>query len=193
MKLKRIIVAGIAAATLALTIPMAAHASTIAYGTREAAYAPNGNFTRGRVETRVAGIYNTETHDTYGRGRAEIVKGARRLVAYYQRLYEARPVHAGPSCDLGFHLVILTPTATQACVNLVTANEEDIYDGEGTLPAGIVLISTDTEPAPGSACLVTKNGLGIRWDSGILGKRGTWSRTFDNPNPAAPASTYCPA
>src|SRR5215211_6770160 len=109
----------LAAATLLLITALPASASTVALGTRDAAYAPNGNFSRGRVEARVAGIWNTESHDTYGRGRAEIVFGAKRLVSYYQRLYEARPlvpVLGGVGCDAGFHVVTLTPTATKACV-----------------------------------------------------------------------------
>ena len=190
MSVKRIIVAVLTAGALTL-IPTLASASTVAQGTRTAAYARNGNLHHSRVEAKSQGIYNTETNDTYGRGRAEIVFGAKRLVAYYQRLYEAQapthnPTTGALECSGGpaFVLTTLTPSTSRACVRLITANEEDEYD-----TGGVVLIKTDTETAALAPCLVTKLGLGIRWYTNELGKRGLWSHTFQN-QAALPGSCH---
>ena len=123
-------------------------------------FCPNGNCTRGLVSGEVYGVevYNDSTFETlyyYGRGKATIEWGAKRLLAYYVRLYAIR--------------------ANGTYVRLA-ADETDRYDVGGAV--GLRTPAAYTSSAP--CDLRVKFGLGIRWSDGSFGKRGAWSDIFTN-------------
>jgi hypothetical protein len=128
-------------------------------------YCPNGNCLRGDVSADVYGVevYSDTSAETlyyYGRGKAHIEWGAKRLLAYYVRLYA---ITSG-----GTYLRL-------------AANETDRYDVGGAVGLRTPNVNLDTAPCD----LRVKFGLGIRWNDGSFGKRGAWSDIFtnyDNPN-----------
>lgn len=137
----------------------------ISWGTKFHDFCRNGDCLRGDVSAEVYGVevYSGTTGETlhyYGRGKANIEWGAKRLLAYYVRLYGIR--------------------ADGSYVRLA-ADETDRYDVGGAV--GMRTPGAYTSSAP--CDLRVKFGLGIRWNDGSFGKRGAWSDVFtnyDNPN-----------
>ena len=166
--IRRLIIAALVAlvATLALNLPaIASTAGAIPSGTAYHDYCPAGNCLRGWVTAESYGVevYNDTTGATtyyYGRGKAHIEHGAKRLLAYYVRLYA------------------VTPGGTYI---RLAASETNRYDTNGALSVRTPNAYTSSAPCD----LRVKFGLGIRWSDGSFGKRGGWSDIFnnyDNPN-----------
>jgi hypothetical protein len=164
--IRRVIVLAVLAATLAVVaLPTAAHAGAVPTGTRYWDFCPNGNCDRGWVTGEVYGVevYSDSTFATlyyYGRGKAQIEWGARRLLAYYVRLYGIR---------------------SDGSYVRLAVNETDRYDVGGAVGLRTPNVNLDTGPCD----LRVKFGLGIRWNDGSFGARGAWSHVFtnyDNPN-----------
>lgn len=158
------ILAAMLAGLLAVTANPA-QAGGIASGERFHEFCHYGNCDLGLVSADVYGVevYSDTTFATlyyYGRGKAHIEWGARRLLAYYVRLYGIR---------------------SDGSYVRLAVNETDRYDTSGFVGLRTPNVNLDTGPCD----LRVKFGLGIRWNDGTFGGRGAWSDVFtnyDNPN-----------
>ena len=123
-------------------------------------YCHYGNCNLGYVSAEVYGVdvYDDQTFETlyyHGRGKAHIEWGAKRLLAYYVRLYGIR--------SDGSYLRL-------------AVDETDRYDVGGAVSVRTPAAYTSSAPCD----LRVKFGLGIRWNDGTLGARGAWSDIFTN-------------